>query len=365
MRTTHHVAALAPALSALLLCVPLLLFVPQLEAATIAIGSATAAPGQSVPVWVSLSGGDGQISGVQMDLSWDPTCASPDPGQGTAAACTSNPATGKNVHSGFPNSFPNTPLRAVMFSIMNPNPIPDGQLFYCNFTLSTSPSRVCCPILVAGVRGSKARGEPITDISAIPGQVCATSAPPPPPASGPLPQPPVLAQPVEVAPAGQVAPAGSSGETGSGAGAAAPAPVAPAAAAPGVAAAPAAPAAPGAAVPAAPAQAAPVRAAGAAPAGLAVPVQPQLEAPGEPITIESGVSASTPASGQTAVATQKPRPPRSTPTPGARSHQPDRATTPTSLTPVPKHSATAGARTETPKTPIEAQKHSTPEPSTP
>ncbi len=138
----------------------------------VSLNSVTAAPGQSADVCVSLSASHGKVDGIQMDLSWKPTCAAVNLSSGSKAMCTANPATGKNVSAGVSGSM----LRALMFSILNMSPLPDAQLFCCSFTLANAPSDRCCEIGVTDVRGSDALGHAITNFTAFPGRICAVPA---------------------------------------------------------------------------------------------------------------------------------------------------------------------------------------------
>lgn len=138
---------------------------------TVSLNSVTAAPGQSADVCVSLSGSHGKVDGIQMDLSWNPACASVNLSSGNKAMCTANPATGKNVSTVVIGSM----LRALMFSILNMSPLPDAQLFCCSFTLANAPSDRCCTIGINDVRGSDAVGHAIT-FAAFPGRICAVPA---------------------------------------------------------------------------------------------------------------------------------------------------------------------------------------------
>jgi hypothetical protein len=142
------------------------------SATSIQVGSAKAVPGQPAEVCVSLKDSGARVAGVQMDLGWDGGCLTADLAGGNAAACRANPATGKRVQSNLKGSN----LKVFFFSITDLRPIPDGELFCCSFTLARSAPTPCCNVTISGVRGSTGKGQPITDIAATGGSICASSA---------------------------------------------------------------------------------------------------------------------------------------------------------------------------------------------
>ncbi len=345
MRVLRHLAIPGRTLSAFLACAALLC-AARLDAAIITVSSATAGPGQSAQVCVSLSRASDQMSGLQMDLNWDPSCMSADPGIGNAASCKSL-VSGKNVHTAIsPNS---SMLRALVFSITNQGPIPDSTLFCCNFTLAASPSSSCCSIAVTNLRGSTAGGTAITDIStasagsAGAGQICMTSQPGGSGSRTDLSSGTNLNVPQVVTnePAGsgtgggavQAPPQGSSSQTTGGSGTGQPAAQPPGAAP----------------APVVPLGAVPAGVAGAVGAGQAAPPERQAEAVGETTTTEPGVAAGAAKEGQTPLAGASPRVVVKTPTRVARTaavHTPTPAAPPT---PAAQSTAAGAMPTETPK----------------
>lgn len=145
---------------------------PAQPSAVIALSSASTAPGQPADVCVSMSRSAGRVSAIQMDLSWNASCASVDLSGSSSAMCSPNPATGRNVKT----SVKGSKLTAVMFSFSNFSPLPDAQLFCCSFALASSSANRCCSIGVSGVRGSDAAGHAVTDIAASAGRICAAPA---------------------------------------------------------------------------------------------------------------------------------------------------------------------------------------------
>lgn len=101
-----------------------------------------AAQPTATDVCVIMTGSNGQVSGLQLDLSWDPTCMTAERGAGDAAKCAANPGTGKSVQTKlFPN---NATLRALFLSMSDTSPVPDDELFCCRFTLAQVRSNPCC-----------------------------------------------------------------------------------------------------------------------------------------------------------------------------------------------------------------------------
>ncbi len=172
---------------------------------------------------IAMSGSGGQVAGVQLDLKWDGSCMSADQGSGTGARCSAEPSTGKDIRT-VVSAGPT--LRAIFFSMADTNPIPDGNLFCCNFSRATSAKSACCSLTMGNVRGSDSAGKAIpasdfTLLATMDGQPCAASdsgGSQPPPARAPLPrQPGGVAPPAVSIPGGappapaQQAPAGPGG----------------------------------------------------------------------------------------------------------------------------------------------------------
>src|SRR5262249_27350205 len=118
-------------------------------AVTLAVGSTSAAPGASTDVCIFMSGGAQVVAGVQLNLNWDGSCASVNSGDGISAQCRANPSTGKNVQTSVGKSpCQNDPncLTALLFSMSDTAPIPDGQLFCCTFSVLEGASTNRCDV---------------------------------------------------------------------------------------------------------------------------------------------------------------------------------------------------------------------------
>lgn len=186
-------------------------------AAVLAVGRY---PALAANVCVAMSGSNGQVGGLQLDLAWTPGCMSA--GQpGSAVACTPNGATGKDVHSNVLGG--GASMRALLLSTTDPNPIPDGELFCCQFSALKSPP--CCGLGVGNVILSSPTGQRVSGGSVqafIDNAPCADSSggggsQPAPLGGVPVPQAPGAAPVVSVpgggvpAGGGPAAPAGGPG----------------------------------------------------------------------------------------------------------------------------------------------------------
>jgi hypothetical protein len=167
-----------------------------------------AANAGSVDVCVTMSGGNSEVGGLQMDLSWDAGCMTAQRAQGNAALCTSNAATGKSVQTAL---LANNLMRVLFLSMSDKSPIPDGQLFCCSFTPATAQANPCCSVstsnlILAGPEGGRLYVSSLPYISVeaqVNGISCAASVPggspgnpvrPPVPAAA-IVQPPVVSAP--------------------------------------------------------------------------------------------------------------------------------------------------------------------------
>ncbi len=211
-------------------------------AVTVVVESTNATPGDTPYICVNLPDNDGQVSGIQMDLSWDPSCLNIVTQSATEGACAVNPATNRTTFRTRVNA--GNSMKVLMFNMSDTTPIPasEQQLFCCQFQVSPAAAGRTCGINLSNVIASSATGTRLP-VSPRPGTITVGGArgdsqmhgggglP------GALVIPPIVTGGEAPAPA-----AGSAGTGAAGSGAAAPAA--------GRAVVPAAPAAP--AVPAAP-----------------------------------------------------------------------------------------------------------------
>jgi hypothetical protein len=108
---------------------------PEPDAAQVGGGGAI----RTVDLCLSMRGGEDRVAAMQVDVEWDPTCMSPTVRNGASASCTVEPRTGKDVHSRIEANW----LRAIVLSLTNVDPIPDGELFCCSFKTASDS---CCAL---------------------------------------------------------------------------------------------------------------------------------------------------------------------------------------------------------------------------
>ncbi|HYD49275.1 MAG TPA: hypothetical protein VEB21_13045, partial [Terriglobales bacterium] len=127
-------------------------------------------------VCVNQSGGNNQVAGVEMVMSWDPGCMSSAAGSGKPK-CESNRDTGKSVQSAMKGA---SSLKALFLSFSDVEPIPDGWLFCCDFRLSSSAPANGCRVTLSDMIGSTGTGQRVAvQASGGGGGAVAGSAPPP------------------------------------------------------------------------------------------------------------------------------------------------------------------------------------------
>lgn len=144
---------------------PAAAIVMRLEPTTATVGGA----GDTARFCVELGGEGVTIAGTQNDIVWNGDCA-------TLIRCQASPAAGKPLSANIrPNSY--FTLTAIMLSLGDLDPIPDGSLYCCDFRVETAEPGSCCPLSLQRARVSdpQARG---ADARTMGAQICvADSAP--------------------------------------------------------------------------------------------------------------------------------------------------------------------------------------------
>src|SRR5215831_14692206 len=95
-------------------------------------------PGDDADVCVTLESGGAQVAGTQNDLVWDRSCAM----LSNVSACRINPANGKQLFGDSAHQ-PDSAYRALVLSLSDVSPIPDGELYCCAFQIE-APTDACC-----------------------------------------------------------------------------------------------------------------------------------------------------------------------------------------------------------------------------
>lgn len=123
-------------------------------AVTLQLGSASVAqPGDSAEICVSLATGGAAVAGTQNDLAWDGACATlPD-----AAHCYAAGTHGKSLQGKLLDQRDFT-YRALVLSLSDVDPIADGVLYCCVFTVEAAAG-TCCDVQVSGAGAADPRGE--------------------------------------------------------------------------------------------------------------------------------------------------------------------------------------------------------------
>ena len=125
-------------------------------------------PGDAGRVCVMLSSGGAQVAGTQNDLIWDGNCASlPD-----ESSCFVAGSHGKQLSAA--TRCGDFCLRAIILSLNDVNPIPDGPLYCCNFQ-SESDAGKCCTITMTNTAASDPDGKAIS-ASGSAGRICTSGS---------------------------------------------------------------------------------------------------------------------------------------------------------------------------------------------
>lgn len=129
-------------------------------AATLYLSSATAVQGQSSKICVSLEDGENEIAGLQTNLVWDDTCMTPSDAR---RLCKANAASGKSVQTALQGRGV---LKAIVISFSDVNPIPDGEVFCCEFLAIGGEGQRCLGVRMENIIGSTDKGMRIDGIIA-------------------------------------------------------------------------------------------------------------------------------------------------------------------------------------------------------
>lgn len=113
-------------------------------------------------VCVSMETGGDAVAGTQNDLVWHGECLT------LTGGCSVNPATGKQLSTAIRSNG----LRALLLSLSDVNPIPEGVLYCCTFRPERLAAGECCPVRVSGTQASDPVGNALAT-SGSDGAVCA------------------------------------------------------------------------------------------------------------------------------------------------------------------------------------------------
>jgi hypothetical protein len=109
---------------------------------TITVGNTIGAPGATVSFDVSLDSAGQSVAGAQNDIAYDPLTPIAETLSGDPD-CTVNPATGKDLFlsflpAGCTYGIDCTSIRAIVISLVDVDPIPDGALYSCKVKIDAA-----------------------------------------------------------------------------------------------------------------------------------------------------------------------------------------------------------------------------------
>jgi MYXO-CTERM domain-containing protein len=130
-----------------------------------ATSATVAMAGETADLCLVLDSGGVQVAGTMNDLVWDGSCAT----LASAAECRANPATGKLLF-GDMERFSEFAYRGLLLSLSDVEPIPDGPLYCCAFSVEAAPGR-CCAIRVVNSAASDPSGRAVPSVGHT-GQLC-------------------------------------------------------------------------------------------------------------------------------------------------------------------------------------------------
>ncbi len=156
----------------LALALPLIVAHPGFGAVSLDATSATvSASGDMADLCVVLNSGGAPVAGTQNDLVWDGTCAT----LATPADCRINSATGKTLTGTVSPSGADVAYRGLVLSFTDTEPLPDGQLYCCTFTVDSAPGS-CCPVAVVNAAASDPSGGALFVSAGQPASLCVAAA---------------------------------------------------------------------------------------------------------------------------------------------------------------------------------------------
>lgn len=140
------------------------------SAATLSIDSVGISdPGQKAVVCLHLDTEGQEIAGVQNEIVWDESCAQ------MVGRCRATGSHGKTLNSARPPGTTGV-LRAFLLSFSDVDPIPDGELYCCEFSTRLSQPGASCALRLQNVLGSDPSGRPIS-LAVRHGRICLGECP--------------------------------------------------------------------------------------------------------------------------------------------------------------------------------------------
>lgn len=132
---------------------------PAAAAVSLSASSAQVAnPGDFGTICVSLNTNGEEVAGTQNDLTWDGTCATLDEAQCAAAGSHGKQLSGKLIPQ---RDFT---YRALILSLTDVKPMPDGVLYCCRFQAEAAAGQ-CCDIRMTNTQASDSAGNAVAALS--------------------------------------------------------------------------------------------------------------------------------------------------------------------------------------------------------
>lgn len=127
------------------------------EGLTVAVQDAAASADGTTKVCVRLENNSGNVSGMQMDLNWDPACLRAEE-SGSEPKCTMNPAAQRAMFRAAVRNAGS--LRVVFLNLTDTTPMPAsvGELFCCEFRVAEGSSGRKCSVDVTNAIASDPKG---------------------------------------------------------------------------------------------------------------------------------------------------------------------------------------------------------------
>ncbi len=142
-----------------------------------------------VRLCVGMDAGGVEVAGTQNDLRFDPTCASLE-----KTDCVASDNHSKTLHGSIPASDP-TSFRSLVFALDNVDPMPEGEVYCCDFTVKGEGDG-CCAVEMGRLGVSDPQGVAL-EVRAVPDKICLLGDAP---AAAPAAAPTTAAAPAESTP---------------------------------------------------------------------------------------------------------------------------------------------------------------------
>lgn len=134
---------------------------------TMSLSSPVVSGGNQVArVCVHLDSAGEEIAGIQNDIVWDPSCATPIDNSCSLLARHTTLSTAL---------LGSSKMTAFVFAFNNVDPLPDGNLYCCEFVVQDVEGDACCPLRLEGTRGSTPDGKFVA-LGAMNGEICPAGA---------------------------------------------------------------------------------------------------------------------------------------------------------------------------------------------